>query len=613
VISRRDIADRCANVARTIGLVWTAAGYWHVAWLGLLVVQGTLPVASVYLTRWLVDALVLAIQAGPSWDAARPAAVLLALMVGVLLLTELLKGLVEWVNTCQSELLQDHISGLVHDKTIGLDLAYYDVPEYHDRLERVRSDSSGRSLAVLENSGGLLQNGITLLAMAGVLLPFGWWIPAVLFAGTLPALVVVVRFNRRYHEWWDRTTADRRWTRYYDQMLSHSAAAAELRLFDLGGFFRSAYQVLRQRLRRERMDQSRDQLWGRLLAGAAALLAMGLTMSWMIWQALQGRATLGDLALFQQAFSRGQALMRGLLENVARIFSNALFVRDLFLLLTMEPRVRNAEHVVPAPRTLKDGVRFRNVSFGYDGAPSPVLRNVDLTLPAGQIVAVVGPNGAGKSTLLKLLCRFYDPTGGRVEFDGHDIRDFATDDLRRTISVLFQFPVQYAATARENISFGDHHGNRTAVEVAAAARAAGAEDIIARLQGGYDTLLGRHFADGAELSAGEWQRVALARAFLRRAPVIALDEPTSFMDSWAEAEWLDRFCALARGRTAMLITHRFTTAMRAHLIYVMQDGGVVEFGSHDELVAANGVYARSWNAQMRAAGPALHSPLTISA
>lgn len=604
MIMRRDIGERLSYVARTIRLVWAAAGYWHLAWLGLLVVHGVLPVASVYLTRSLVDALVMSIRAGASWEVARPTLVLVTAMVGVLVLVELLKGLIDWVNTSQSELVQDHITRLIHDKTMELDLAYYDSPEYYDRLERVRSDSGARSLALLENAGGLLQNGITLVAMAGVLLPYGLWIPMVLFAGTLPALIVVVHFNRRYHEWWDKTTPDRRWAQYYDQILTHSATAAELRLFDLGAFFQSAYQLLRRRLRHERLEQSRDQLWGRLLAGAAALLAMGLTMSWMIWRALQGMATLGDLALFQQAFSRGQALMRTLLENVARIYSNALFLRDLYLFLEMAPRIQEPLQLVPAPRALKQAIRFRNVTFGYAGR-TPVLRNVDLTIPSGQIVAVVGPNGAGKSTLLKLLCRFYDPHNGQIEFDETDIRAFAIADLRRMISVLFQFPVQYCATAGENISFGDHSADPSPAEIAAAACAAGAHDVVARLPRGYDTLLGRHFANGTELSAGEWQRFALARACLRRSPIIALDEPTSFMDSWAEADWLDRFCSLAHERTTILITHRFTTAMRAHLIYVMHSGQVVEHGSHDQLVAAGGLYAQSWNAQMRAGSASL--------
>jgi ATP-binding cassette subfamily B protein len=260
------------------------------------------------------------------------------------------------------------------------------------------------------------------------------------------------------------------------------------------------------------------------------------------------------------------------------------------------------------PHALEQGIRFRNVSFGYAGRSTPVLKNIDLTIPAGQIVAIVGPNGAGKSTLLKLLCRFYDPTDGRIELDGTDVRGFASDELRRMISVMFQFPLQYSATARENIAFGDLGRNATLEEIAEAARAAGAEDIVARLPGGYDTLLGRHFANGAELSAGEWQRFALARAFLRRSSILALDEPTSFMDSWAEADWLDRFCVLAKGQTAMVITHRFTTAMRAHLIYVMDAGEVVECGSHEQLLAANGLYAQSWNTQMRAGAGSPVSP-----
>jgi ATP-binding cassette subfamily B protein len=592
-----------SQLFRTFALVWSAARYWLVVWLSLLVVHGALPVASVYLTRSVVDAIVGSIQAGASWEAARPALVFVALMVAVLVLAELLRGLLEWVAIAQAELVQDHVSGLIHTKTAALDLSYYDSPEFYDRLHRVRSDSASRSLALLENAGGLLQNGITLLAMAGVLLPYGIWIPAVLFAGTLPALVVLLRHNTRYHAWWDRTTVDRRWAQYYDLLLTHIAAAGELRLFGLSSFFQSAFQELRTRLRGERIELSRSQIRARLLAGAAALASMGLTMGWMIWQALQGLATLGDLALFQQAFSRGQSLMRMLLENVGRIYSNSLFVRDLFQFLALAPGIRDPARVLPAPRQLTQGIRFRDVSFAYAGCPRPVLRNLDISVEAGQIAAVVGPNGAGKSTLLKLLCRFYDPDDGRIEFDGVDIRSFSLADLRRRISVLFQFPVQYFATAAENIAFGDHAARPTAEEIARAARAAGADEIVARLPHGYETLLGRHFGNGVELSAGEWQRLALARAFLRQAPVLVLDEPTNFMDSWAEADWLERFATLAQGRTAVLITHRFTTAMRAHVIYVVRDGQVVEHGSHDELVARDGLYAQSWNRQMRAGTP----------
>jgi ATP-binding cassette subfamily B protein len=269
----------------------------------------------------------------------------------------------------------------------------------------------------------------------------------------------------------------------------------------------------------------------------------------------------------------------------------------------MAPGVREAAHSLPAPRAITGGIRFERVTFGYAGSDTPLLRNVDLLIPAGQIAAVVGPNGAGKSTLLKLLCRFYDPLDGRISIDGTDIREFAVSDLRRAISVLFQMPVHYTATARENIAFGDRAANPNDAQIEAAARAAGAHEVVMRLPRGYDTLLGRVFQSGAELSSGEWQRLALARAFLRSSPILALDEPTSFMDSWAETDWLERFTALARNRTALLITHRFTTAMRAHVIYVMQDGEVAESGTHDQLLAAGGLYATSWHAQMRSSTP----------
>jgi ATP-binding cassette subfamily B protein len=230
------------------------------------------------------------------------------------------------------------------------------------------------------------------------------------------------------------------------------------------------------------------------------------------------------------------------------------------------------------------------------------LEDFSLTLPAGQLTAIVGPNGAGKSTLIKLLCRFYDPLAGRVTFDGIDLRDLALADIWRSVTVLFQSPVQYHATARQNIAVGDLEARADEAAIEAAGRAAGAHAVVERLPRGYGTLLGKLFADGTELSGGEWQRVALARAFLRQAPIIALDEPTSAMDSWAEAEWLDRFRRLVQGWTALIVTHRFTTAMRADVIHAMEGGRIVETGSHDELLARGGLYAESWTAQMRARG-----------
>jgi ATP-binding cassette subfamily B protein len=248
---------------------------------------------------------------------------------------------------------------------------------------------------------------------------------------------------------------------------------------------------------------------------------------------------------------------------------------------------------------LQTGIRFRNVTFRYPGSQRTVLRDFDIIIPAGKVVALVGPNGAGKSTLIKLLCRFYDPEAGQIELDGIDLRSFEVNKLRQLITVLFQQPVHYSATVAENIALGNLDVSPQAPEVWDAARAAGADEPIGRLPQGFDTLLGKWFAGGTELSGGEWQRLALARAFLRQAPLLLLDEPTSALDSWAEAEWLERFRRLAEGRTVVIITHRFTTAMRADMIHVMAEGRIVESGCHEELLAHGGRYAQSWATQMR--------------
>jgi ATP-binding cassette, subfamily B, bacterial len=585
-------------VRRTLHLIWTAARGWTLAWVILLVVQGLLPAATVYLTGLLVDSLVAAIGTGGAWGNLRPVMFLAALMAGVMVSTELLLSASSWVRTAQAELIRDHLSALIHEKSVAVDLAFYESPEYHDRLDRARNDLSSSPPALLESGGYLLQNAISLLAMGALLVPYGVWLPMVLLAGILPTFYILLHYNRRFHRWWEQTTPDRRRAQYYDMLLTHSAVAAEVRLFDLGPHFRSAYQTLRQRLRSERLKLTREQSLAQLGAsGVGVLIACG-ALAWMVWRALLGLVTLGDLALFYQALNRGQSLLRSLLENAGQIYASTLFLGNLFEFLGLEPRVVDPPRPIPVPAALRNGLRFQEVTFAYPGSQRAVLRNFNLTIPAGQITAIVGANGAGKSTLLKLLCRFYDPQAGRVTLDGADIRNLPVKELRRLITVLFQWPVPYQTTAAQNIAFGDPCKEPRAAELESAARSAGAHELIARLPQGYDTPLGKWFANGLELSVGEWQRLALARAFLRRAPIIVLDEPTSALDTWAEADWFDRFRVLAHGRTAVIITHRFTIAKRADMIHVMDAGQIVESGPHDDLLAQGGLYAQSWFTQV---------------
>lgn len=600
----RGAAGQVRYLPRALRLVWAASRGWTLLWIGLLVAQGLLPVAVVYLTRELVDSLVGAVGSPGDWPRVSATLVVGALMGGVLLLGELLHSASDWVRNVQAKRVEDHINALVHRKSTTVDLAFYESPDYHDHLHRARAEASFRPIALLENAGALIQNGITLVAMAAVLLPYGLWIPLALFVSTLPAFVVVLRFALRQHRWNLRTTADERRASYYDWLMTTGETAAELRLFGLGTRFQEAYQSLTTRLRREQLQIARAHGLAELGASAVALLITAGCLIWMALRAMTGEATLGDFALFYQAFSQGQRLMRSLLASVGQAYYNVLFLGNLFAFLDLEAKVIDPPHPrrAPAAEERRHGfdVRFRNVTFRYPGSDRAALQRLDLSIPAGQIAAVVGTNGAGKSTLIRLLCRFYDPQEGRIELDGIDVRDLPLQDLRGRITVLFQEPVRYNASVAENIALDPAGATAKRAQLEAAARAAGADAMIARLPSGYETLLGKWFAGGVELSTGEWQRLALARAFMRPSRVILLDEPTSAMDSWAESDWIRRFRSLATGRTAIIVTHRFTTAMQADVIYVMDEGRVREYGSHAELLGQDGAYAQSWRAQMRA-------------
>ena len=336
-------------------------------------------------------------------------------------------------------------------------------------------------------------------------------------------------------------------------------------------------------------------------ATVIALTISGAALAWVVWKALNGLVSLGTLALIYVAFNQGQRLMRTLVENVGQLYANSLFLGNLFEFLNMQPQIRevNAE-VAHRPRNVAEGIAFERITFSYPDSNVKALDDFEMIVPAGKILAIVGPNGAGKSTLMKLLCRFYDVERGAITIDGVDVRNIPTADLRRLFTVLFQVPVHFDATLRENVAYGDLQGQPSTAEIREAIFAAGADQIVEQLPNTYDTLLGKWFAGGSELSVGEWQRIALARAFLRQAPVIILDEPTSALDPWAEADWLMRFRKLAAGKTAIIITHRFTTAMHADVIHVMKDGRIAESGTHIELIERNGMYAASWRRQMTA-------------
>ena len=518
-----------------------------------------------------------------------------------MLATQILHGLTAWVRTAQSEMVRDHLAGLIQRKSLEVDLAFYDSSDFYDHLHRARMEASYRPIELLEGLGMLLQGGITLAAILAILLPFGVLLPLALLLSTVPALYVVVNLAHRRHCWNQSTTIENRRSWYYDTLLTGAASAAEMRLFDLGGHFSQAFQDIRERLRQERLSLTKQECLSELWAGAAALLILAGTMAWMGLRAIHGVVSLGDLALFYQAYNQGFGLSRTLLDNLGKLYESSLFLGNLFEFLDLKPQIVSAPQGRSLPPVLSSGIKIEHVTFHYPGSTRPVLCDFSLEMQPGQMVALVGSNGTGKSTLIKLLCRFYDPDSGSISLEGRPLPEYSVPELRRSMSMFFQQPVQYNDTVAANIRLGDLRMTDAEFSAALDKHSGMSElnEIIARLPNKYETVLGRDFLDGTELSVGEWQRLGLVRASVRRAKILILDEPTSAMDPWAELKWAERLREIAANRITILITHRFTTAMFADVIHVMSEGRVVESGSHAQLIAKGGVYAEGWASQIR--------------
>jgi ATP-binding cassette subfamily B protein len=575
---------------RALALVWSAAGGWTLAWGILLVGQGLIPAGLALLLRSLVNRLVASHGGGAI---AAPALGIAGLWIA----GHVMSSALSWVRAVQAERVQDEIHRLIHEQALRMDLAFYDHAESYDQLHRARVDAITQPLALLENLGTMVQGGLGFLVLAGILWTYARWLPVLLVLTAVPGLLLVARHILQEHIWNLEHTKQERRARYLDWLITDRSAAAELRLFGLGEHHRAAFEAIQGELREGRLRLERKGAITELGAGFLAWGGSLVGLGWMLQRTLAGKTGLGDLLLCFQAFQQSQMLLRSLLGGAGKVYRSLLFIDNLEEFLKLEPVILpGAKGGAGLP--VQNSIRFEDVVFSYPGGAHHALNGFNMEIPKGKVVALVGHNGAGKSTLIKLLCRFYDPDGGRILIDGVNLRSLDPAALRRQIAVLFQEPVRYHTTVQKNIAFGDLEGLSDEGRARQAALDAGAMEPIERLPRGFEELLGKWFG-GAELSGGEWQRIALARAFFRQASLVILDEPTSAMDSWAEQDWLGRFRTLTEGRTGLMITHRFTTAMYADMIHVLDKGRIVESGTHAGLVALGGVYATSWTAQMQ--------------
>jgi ATP-binding cassette subfamily B protein len=585
---------------QALELVWTTNRALSIA-LGLLtLLAGMLPAAVAWVGALIVDAVIAAIEAAPAGrsDATRHALLLVAAEGG---LVAALAGAQRGISLCQSLLraqLGQRVNALILEKALTLELAHFEDSEFYDKLTRARREASSRPLSLVMRTFGLAQNGVSLVSYGTLLAQFSPWAVAVLVLAGLPSFLAEARFSGAAFRLFLWRSPETRMQHYLETVLAREDHAKEVKLFGVGPLFLQRYRDIFRKLYREDRDLTiRRDTWGFALGLISTATLYG-AYAWVAVATIAARITLGQMTMYVMLFRQGQAAVSASLAAIGGMYEDNLYLATLYEYLeTPVERHRGATVRGPKP---DDGIRFEDVSFAYPGSESPVLTGINLHIRPGSSLALVGENGSGKTTLIKLLTRLYRPTAGRIMLDGIELGEWDEEALRRRVGVIFQDFARYQLSVGDNIGTGDVRHLGDEARWREAAEKGMAAPIIEELPQQYHTPLGKWFNQGRDLSGGEWQKIALSRAFMRtEADILVLDEPTAAMDAAAEATIFEHFRALTKGRIAILISHRFSTVRMADQIVVLQHGRIVERGSHDELVRANGHYARLFELQAR--------------
>ena len=615
---RRGASATLSGLPRVMHLVWEASPWLTIGLAAATALAGITPAATAYTAKLLINAVVHAIRFGAASQtsltvplplvnvqsplmAATSVIVLLAVIQFVIYA---LNSLLSTVRNITQQLLQEkmtlQIQLMVMAQSAKLDLPFFEDSASYDLLRRAQQDAASRPVMMVSTVFGLIQTTITFASMAALLLGVSPLLALIALVSPIPAFIADTRYGWRGYNLSRWASPLRRRMQYLTTLVTTDMYAKEVKLFRLGDYFIERFRLLA----RTYYDRQQRLITARYVVGflwsSITTLAGSLTYLYVALQAVVGRLTLGDLTLYTQAASSVQGSIQGILSGFSSMYEHNLYLSNLYELLAMPNHIESPRDPSPMPDPLRGEIEFQNVSFRYPGSDFYAVRNISFRIAAGETIAIVGRNGAGKTTLIKLLCRLYDPVEGRILLDGIDIRELDLDQLRGAIAGMFQDYVTYQATASENIGLGDLADIENRPQIEAAASKGGANELIAGLPDGYDTPLGKWFDHGANLSGGEWQKVALSRAFMRDARVLVLDEPTSALDAQAEYELFERLRKLTEARTAVYISHRFSTVRRADRILFLERGELVEEGSHEELMALAGRYARLFHMQASA-------------
>jgi ATP-binding cassette subfamily B protein len=581
------------NVPPVLHFVWEsgpAVVFWNIA---IRVIVAFLPVAIGIVGRFIIDGVnrIRMHQPLPQhfwW--------LVASEMALAVITGMLARSVDYFDNLLADRYTHHVSVEVMRKAAALDVTVYEDPVFYDRLERARVQATDR-LAMIQQMGRLIQQSVTALAFSIVLIKYSPFLLLLLVAGIIPAFLGESHFAFLTYAKNFRQTPLRRQMDYLRQVGGSKEAAKELKLFNLSEYLTNRFSELSQTIYEQNVALNRRRLfWGGVLAIIGQLGYYG-AYGYSIWRTVQGVYSIGDLTLITTAIMQAMANIQQAFSTASGVADQALFLTDLLAFFEMKPRVESKENGVPAPKPIRRGFEFRNVSFTYPGTNRRVLSDFNFTLSPGERIALIGENGQGKTTIVKLITRLYDPTEGEILLDGVDLREYDLADLHAEIGVIFQDFMRYEMTARENIAVGRIEVPHEPEEIEYAAEKSLAAGVIAKLGKGYEQMLGRRFEGGVDLSGGEWQKLALARAYLRDAQLLILDEPTAALDARSEMEVFERFAELTEGKMALLISHRFSTVRMADRIVVLEGGRLVEEGNHTQLMALGGRYAAMFEMQ----------------
>ncbi|WP_310412156.1 ABC transporter ATP-binding protein [Chamaesiphon sp. OTE_8_metabat_110] len=579
---------------KALDLVWTTSHTLTVSLAILTLAGGLLPSTIAFVGKLIVDNVVLANQSGLQVDRQQALMYVFVEAIAIVLLAATQKGLV----VCQSllrVLLAQRVNESILEKALTLDLAHFEDSEFYDKMSQARSQASSRPLSLITRTFGLCQSALTLITFSGLLWRFSGWAVVVLIVAAIPAFIAETRFSEHAFRLFRWRSPETRQQHYLETLLAREDYAKEVQLYQLGDMLLQRYRNIFNMLYQEDRNLTiKKGFWGYLL-GLFSTVAFYGAYAWIVFEAIAGVISLGEMTMYVVVFRQGQSTFASALTSIGGMYEDNLYLANLYEFLD-QPMPQSQGRITQGIDC--DGIRFENVSFSYPGSDRPVLNNISLHLPLGEKLAIVGENGSGKTTLIKLLTNLYTPTSGRILLDGVDLQDWDVDVLRRRIGVIFQNFVQYQFTVGENVGVGDieHLEDRKEWEIAASKGMA--TPFIDVLPEKFDTQLGKWFKGGQELSGGQWQKIALARAFMRSdADILILDEPTAAMDAEAEMNIFNHFRSLTQDRMVVLISHRFSTVRMADKIVVMASGEIIEQGSHEQLLKAGGRYAHLFSIQ----------------